>query len=64
MPSSTILYLNDGTTVELTGSTITYEMTQPYQSTVADWGHITLGSQWKQNISATIVHCTDGNVNI
>ena len=35
-----------------------------YQGTIAEWGDINLSSYWNFNIAATVVHCTDGDVNI
>ena len=35
-----------------------------FQGTIAQWKKITLRDSWKHNIPATIVHCTDGDVEI
>ena len=35
-----------------------------FQGTIAQWKKITLRDSWKHNIPATVVHCTDGDVEI
>ena len=35
-----------------------------FQGTIAQWKKITLRESWKHNIPATVVHCTDGDVEI
>lgn len=35
-----------------------------YNGTKAQWASITLGTGWKDNAPFTVVHCTDGDVNI
>ena len=35
-----------------------------YSGTKAQWASITLGTDWKYNAPFTVVHCTDGDVNI
>ena len=35
-----------------------------FQGTIAQWRKITLRDSWKHNIPATVVHCTDGDVEI
>ena len=35
-----------------------------FQDTIAQWKKITLRDSWKHNIPATVVHCTDGDVEI
>ena len=35
-----------------------------FQGTIAQWKKITLRDSWKHNILATVVHCTDGDVEI
>ena len=35
-----------------------------FQSTIAQWKKIMLRDSWKHNIPATVVHCTDGDVEI
>ena len=35
-----------------------------FQGTIAQWEKITLRDSWKHNIPATVVHCTDGDVEI
>lgn len=35
-----------------------------YSGTKAQWGAITLADDWKNNAAFTVVHCTDGDVNI
>ena len=35
-----------------------------FQGTIAQWKKITLRDSWKPNIPVTVVHCTDGDVEI
>lgn len=35
-----------------------------FLGTMAQWSQITLGSNWNRNVPATVVHCSDGDVNI
>lgn len=35
-----------------------------YNGTKAQWGAISIGSSWKYQVPATVVHCTDGDVSI
>lgn len=35
-----------------------------FQGTIAQWKKIALRDSWKHNIPATVVHCTDGDVEI
>lgn len=35
-----------------------------FQGTIAQWNKIKLRDSWKHNIPATVVHCTDGDVEI
>ena len=35
-----------------------------FQGTIAQWRKIELGNGWNDDVSATVVRCTDGNVNI
>ena len=34
------------------------------QGTIAQWKKINIRDSWNHNIPATIIHCTDGNVEI
>ena len=55
-------------TVTSLGSKCFYDCTSlteiKFGGTKADWGRITLGEQWKQNVPATSVMCSDGAVAI
>ncbi|MBO5673557.1 MAG: leucine-rich repeat domain-containing protein, partial [Paludibacteraceae bacterium] len=35
-----------------------------YTGTIAQWNQITLGEDWRYYVPATVVHCTDGDVEI
>ena len=35
-----------------------------YNGTKSEWGMISKGNNWKLNVPATIVHCTDGDVEL
>ena len=35
-----------------------------FQGTIAQWNEIELGNLWNHEVSATVVHCTDGDVEI
>lgn len=35
-----------------------------YAGTMAEWNTISLGTNWKYGVSASVVHCSDGNVAI
>lgn len=35
-----------------------------YKGTIEQWNNVTKGSEWHLGIPATVVHCTDGNVEI
>ena len=35
-----------------------------YGGTIADWGSVSKGGDWKKDVPATVVHCIDGNANI
>ena len=35
-----------------------------YAGTIAQWNQITLGEDWRYYVPATVVHCSDGNVEI
>ena len=35
-----------------------------FQGTIAQWKKINIRDSWNHNIPATVVHCTDGNVEI
>lgn len=35
-----------------------------YEGTKAQWKNITLGSNWKRGVPATVVHCTDGDITL
>lgn len=35
-----------------------------YTGTIAQYNTITKGSNWRQNVPATVVHCTDGDAPI
>lgn len=35
-----------------------------YNGTTTQWGNITLGVHWKTNAPFTVVHCSDGDVNV
>lgn len=35
-----------------------------FNGTMAQWGAITLGTNWKNNAAFTVVHCTDGDVSL
>ena len=35
-----------------------------FQGTIAQWKKINIRDSWKHNIPATVVHCTDGDVEI
>lgn len=35
-----------------------------YLGTMADWGSITFGTNWKQNTPLTTVHCSDGDITL
>ena len=35
-----------------------------FQGTIAQWKKITLRDSWKHNIPATVIHCTEGDVEI
>lgn len=35
-----------------------------FNGTKAQWGAITLGTDWKNNAAFTVVHCTDGDVSL
>jgi hypothetical protein len=35
-----------------------------YTGKISQWNAITQGAGWNQNIPATVVHCSDGDVNL
>lgn len=35
-----------------------------YNGTISQWNAITKGANWRHNVPATVVHCTDGDVEI
>lgn len=35
-----------------------------YNGTKAQWASVTKGNYWRKSVPATVVHCTDGDVNI
>ena len=35
-----------------------------YENTIEQWGVVTKEDQWNVNVPATVVHCTDGDVEI
>jgi hypothetical protein len=35
-----------------------------FQGTIAQWNEIELGNLWNHEVYATVVHCTDGDVEI
>ncbi|WP_206173260.1 leucine-rich repeat protein [Treponema ruminis] len=35
-----------------------------FAGTKAEWNSITKGSRWKEDVAATVVHCSDGNVSL
>jgi hypothetical protein len=35
-----------------------------FQGTIAQWKEIALDENWKDKVPATVVHCTDGDVEI
>jgi hypothetical protein len=35
-----------------------------FQGSIAQWNEIELGNLWNHEVSATVVHCTDGDVEI
>ena len=46
----------------LCGSTSSTDIT--FQGTIAQWKKINIRDSWNHNIPATVVHCTDGDVEI
>lgn len=35
-----------------------------YTGTTTQWGSMTLGNNWRRNVPATVVHCSDGDVTL
>ena len=35
-----------------------------YEGTMSQWNNITIGNDWNDNVPATVVHCTDGDVSL
>ena len=56
---NTVVSINDNA---FTGCTALTDFN--YNGTVEQWGAITLADDWKNNAAFTVVHCTDGDVNI
>ena len=35
-----------------------------YNGTIEEWGNVYKGTAWARGVATTVVHCTDGDVNI